>query len=298
MSHAEAKGIVAGGNVRVAGRTVVRPDLRLRAGDRVEASWDRSRRHRAPPPSASRGPGFRIVHEDDDLVVAEKEAGILTVPAPSSGTASLLDRLEERYARRGFRKREVRAVHRIDRFTSGLVAFSRNARAFAALRAQFASGTPDRVYLAVVEGTPDPPSGRLAHRLVENPKSLKVRALSEEELEEGGGASRPASCRYRTLEALGPATLVEVRLETGRRNQIRVQFAAAGHPLVGDVAYGEPSERIDRTALHAHRLAMDHPTTGKRLRFVSEPPPDFARLLRSLRRENPPVTRRRGPGRR
>lgn len=292
LSHGDARGIVGAGLVRVNGTTAGRADHRLREGDVVEARWEPGRRYKAPRAAALKGPGFRVVHEDDDVVVVEKAAGVLTVPAPSDRGISLLERLEHHYRKRGLREVSLEAVHRIDRYTSGLVAFARHGAARAALRSEFARGRPERVYLAVVEGRLESERGRLRHRLAENPKSLKVHVVLPQE--EG----RDASCSYRVLERFADATLVEVRLETGRRNQIRVQFAAVGHALVGDVAYGRPSPRIGRVALHARRLAF-HSPAGTALAFESDPPRDFNELVATLRR--PPderVTPRRAPGRR
>jgi 23S rRNA pseudouridine1911/1915/1917 synthase len=294
--HARIKGLILAGAVRCNGQRVTRVDARVRPGDRLEVRAEPGRAYRAPKRDRSAGPGFRIVHEDDHLVVVDKAAGVLSIPVPSLQGESLQDLLTARNRLRGHRSPEVRAVHRIDRYTSGLVAFSRTAAAWKALRRQFASGEPERVYLAVVTGCPAPPSGRLEHRLVEDTRSMKVRvaALASE--------GREATLRYRVTERFEDAALVEVRLETGRRNQIRVQFAAAGHPLVGDVAYGTPSERIPRVALHAWRLRLVHPVTGAVLRFEAEPHPDFRALLRRLRAAGggaaARVTRPRGPGRR
>ncbi|HEX6850696.1 MAG TPA: RluA family pseudouridine synthase [Candidatus Polarisedimenticolaceae bacterium] len=292
LSHADAKGIVASGLARVNGTTTTRADHRLSPGDVVEASWDPARRYKAPRAAALKGPGFRVVHEDDDVAVVEKAPGVLTVPAPTDKGISLLERLEHHYRKRGLKGISLEAVHRIDRYTSGLVAFARHGAARAALRSEFARGRPERVYLAVVEGRLDKDRGRLEHRLAENPKSLKVHTVPE------GAEGRDAACTYRVLERFTDATLVEVRLETGRRNQIRVQFAAVGHPLVGDVAYGRPSPRIARVALHAYRLGFASPS-GKSLVFQSEPPRDFRELLAALRRPpDEPVRPRRAPARR
>jgi 23S rRNA pseudouridine1911/1915/1917 synthase len=168
-------------------------------------------------------------------------------------------------------------VHRIDRFTSGLVVFARNHPAAMRLRSQFKERTPDRIYLAAAEGHVEPDRARLIHSLGENPKSLKVHVVAKE------SDGRPASLRYRVLERFPQACLLEVTLETGRRNQIRVQLAAEGHPLVGDVSYGRPSRLISRVALHAHRLAFDAPRGRKRLRFESPVPAEFERLVKKLR---------------
>lgn len=294
MSHALAKGLIAAGAVRRNGDRVLRVDERLREGDLVETTVETGRAYRAPKRDRSSGPGFRVVFEDDHLIVVDKEAGFLSVPVPTLRGESLQDLLTARERLRGRRDPEVRAVHRIDRFTSGLVAYARDPRAWSALRRTFASGEPERVYLAVVRGLPDPPAGRLEHALHEDARSLKVRVALP------GAGARPSSLRYRVKERFDDAALVEVRLETGRRNQIRVQFAAEGHPLVGDRTYGTVSPLIGRVALHAWRLALAHPFTAERLRFQSEPPPDFRKLLRALRRTATQpataITRPRGRG--
>lgn len=292
LSHADAKGIIAAGLARVNGTTTHRPDQRLAPGDLLEAAWDAQRRYKAPRAAALKGPGFRVVHEDDDVVVVEKAPGVLTVPAPNDKSVSLLDRLEHHYRKRGLRGVSLEAVHRIDRYTSGLVAFARHGTARVALRSEFAGGRPERVYLAVVEGRLPDERGRLRHRLAENPKSLKVHTVP------AGAEGRDAACSYRVLERFADATLVEVRLETGRRNQIRVQFAAEGHALVGDVGYGRPSPLLGRVALHAFRLGFRSPS-GKDLVFQSDPPKDFRDLLAALRRSaDDRVRPRRAPGRR
>ena len=273
FSHAAARGLVAAGAVRRNGAVVTRGDDRVRPGDRIEIEFDPGRRYRAPsaPPSAE---GYRIVHEDADVVVVDKEPGFLSVPAPSAKGDSIQELLIESYRARGHGQPQVLPAHRIDRYTSGLVAFARNRAVWAALRSQFASGAPERIYLAVATGCVARDRGALEHRLEENPRSLKVRASTR---------GRRAASAFRVLERFPHATLLEVRLDTGRRNQIRVQMAAEGHPLVGDHAYGKPSPLVDRTALHAARLAFDHPVTGKRIELASPLPRDLERLVARLR---------------
>jgi 23S rRNA pseudouridine1911/1915/1917 synthase len=277
MTHAAARGVVDARAVRRNGRVVERPDERLDEGDRLEVAWDPERRYR-PAPARTVGPGFRVLHEDDALAVVEKEAGVLTVPAPGHAGPSLAERLEAGWRRRGFKRATAHVVHRIDLFTSGLVVFARTRAAWDHLKAQFAAGTPERVYLAVAEGALERDSGRLVHHLAEHPKSFKVATAAP-----GDPGARRAACRYRVLERFPHATLLEVTLETGRRNQIRVQLAAEGHPLVGDVAYGHPSPLLPRTALHAARLRFAHPADGRPVEFRSEVPGDLRRLLRRLR---------------
>jgi len=277
VSHAEAKGLVAAGCVRRNGRTVVKPDERVYEGDRVEVSAEAGRSYASAVRVRRGGDGWEVVHEDDDLVVVDKEPGLLTVPTASPVGDSLEEKLLASYRKRGHKKPSLLVVHRIDRFTSGLVVFARHHPAARELKRQFLERTPERIYLAVAEGRIEAERGRLVHALAEHPKSLKVHVVAK------AADGRESSLRYRVIERLPHATLIEVTLETGRRNQIRVQFAAEGHPIVGDQAYGRPSGLIGRVALHAHRLAFDAPRGRKRLRFESAVPADMKRLLTKLR---------------
>lgn len=277
VSNAEAKGLIAAGCVRRNGRTVAKPDERVYEGDRVEISAEAGRRYASAVRVPRGGDGWKVVHEDDDLVVVDKEPGILTVPTATPVGDSLEEKLLASYRKRGHKKPTLLVVHRIDRFTSGLVVFARHHPAARELKRQFLERTPERIYLAVAEGRLEADRGRLVHALAEHPKSLKVHVVAK------SADGREASLRYRVIERLPHATLLEVTLETGRRNQIRVQLAAEGHPLVGDLAYGRPSPLIGRVALHAHRLAFDTPRGRKRLKFESPVPADIKRLLTKLR---------------
>ncbi len=218
---------------------------------------------------------FRIVYEDPHLLVVDKPAGLLTVPVPGTRARNLQDLLN-RYLES--QKRTARAAHRIDRYTTGLVVFAKGRRAWEGLVAQFRAHTPERVYLAVVRGRLEEDAGTLRHRLELTRDGFRQRVV------ERGGTL--AVTHYRVLERFADATLVEVRLETGLKNQIRVQFRAAGHPLVGDRHYAWEEEgrtRLGRQALHAWKLGFDHPVTGKPLRFESPLPRDLEALLRRLR---------------
>ena len=280
VSNAEAKGLIATGCVARNGTTVARPDERIRAGDRVRVTAEPDRRYARAAPQRKGGEGWLVLHEDDDVLVVDKDAGILTVPTAAPAGDSLEEMVLESYRKRGHRKPSVHVVHRIDRFTSGLVVFARSHAAAMALKQQFADRSPERIYLAVVEGRVRDDRGRLTHVLAEHAKSLKVHVVAP------GGGGRPASLRYRVVERFARATLLEVTLETGRRNQIRVQLAAEGHPVIGDVTYGTPSPMIPRVALHAQRLAFDMPRGPKRARFESPVPGDIRRLLALLREQD------------
>jgi 23S rRNA pseudouridine1911/1915/1917 synthase len=255
----------------------------LAAGDVVGLWQDRPGSAARRTARSTQTGSVRIVYEDDALLVVDKPPGLLSVPLERRGGAgSVFDDLEDHLRPRG--KRRPFVVHRIDRDTSGLVVFARDARSQQRLKDQFRRREPERVYLAVVYGHPAPASGTWRDRLVWDEKAL---IQKETHPHDPGGLD--AVCRYRTLETFADTSLIEVRLVTGKRNQIRIQARLRGHTLVGEKRYvfGPPHLRpvhFERQALHAHRLAFRHPTDGRPLQFESPLPADFKDLLARLRR--------------
>jgi len=254
---------------------------RLVTGDVVRAWLDR--------PGSSRRlsrtgvvAGVDIVYEDDELIVVNKPAGILTVPLERRPDAlSVLGQLEDRFRSHG--RKRVFPVHRIDQNTSGLVLFAKHTSAQRTLKEQFKRREPRRVYWALVYGTPDRPEGTWRDVLVWDEK-----ALIQKETHPRDPRGQDAISRYSVLEAFTDASLIEVTLKTGRRNQIRIQARLRGHTLVGEdrYVYGPGSLRtIDfgRQALHARRLSIRHPTDGRSLEFEAPLPADFLELLTRLR---------------
>jgi 23S rRNA pseudouridine1911/1915/1917 synthase len=255
---------------------------RLAPGDRVRVWMDR-------PGSAKARPRPRqleevsVVYEDEALMVVDKPAGLLAVPLERRAEApSVFDRLEDHFRSHG--KRKPLVVHRIDRDTSGLVVFAKTLRAQAALKEQFKRREPERVYWAVVYGVPSPPQGTWRDHLVWDTK-----ALIQKETHPKDPRASEAISEYRVMEAFDGASLVEVRLRTGRRNQIRIQARLRGHTLVGEKRYVYGPDEIRsipfaRQALHAFRLSFLHPADGTRLTYEAPPPADFEALLARLRR--------------
>jgi 23S rRNA pseudouridine1911/1915/1917 synthase len=240
-----------------------------------------------PGSARSRSPvragDLRILFEDESLVVLDKPAGLLAVPLERKEYAdSVVDQLITHLRPQG--KRKPLVVHRIDRDTSGLVVFAKTTPAQHALRDQFKRRTVERIYRAVVYGHPQPPSGVWRDRLVWDQKSLIQKATHPRDRE-----GKDAVCRYETLETFATTTLIEVRLETGKRNQIRLQARLRGHTLVGErrYVYGPDELRpieFPRQALHAFRLAFLHPASGAALRFEAAMPPDLVGLVARLRK--------------
>ncbi len=255
---------------------------KLTAGDAVRVWMDRPGSATARR-RAQRVGDLVVLFEDESLLVVNKPAGLLAVPLERKSAApSVYELLEDHFRSRGRRKPLV--VHRIDRDTSGLVVFAKDARAQAALKGQFKRREPDRVYWAVVYGHPDPPRGTWRNHLVWDTK-----ALIQKETHPKDPRAREAITEYRVLESFRDTSLIEVSLRTGRRNQIRIQAQLRGHTLVGEKRYvfGPDALRtvtFARQALHAHRLAFDHPDDGRPLEFEAPLAPDFADLLELLRR--------------
>jgi len=282
-SRARAAAALERGKVYLNGNEVRIADAatRLAAGDTVRLWMDRpgSARARRDPQAVG---DLKIVFEDEVLVVVNKPAGLLTVPLErKSDAASVFEQIENHL--RPFGKRRPFVVHRIDQDTSGLVVFAKDAAAQSALKVQFKRREPERVYLAVVYGHPTPRQGQWRDHLVWDDK-----ALIQKETHPRDPRAQEAISDYRVAEFFRDTSLVEVRLQSGRRNQIRIQARLRGHTLVGEKRYtfGPDALRtiqFERHALHAWRLAFDHPGDGRPLRFEADLPADFSALLRRLR---------------
>jgi 23S rRNA pseudouridine1911/1915/1917 synthase len=275
-ADALAKGKVFVNDAEVALTNASQP---LSTGDCVRVWIDR------PGSAVRRGPrrggDINIVYEDTTIIVVDKPAG-LTVPlARRDAAPSALSLLTVALTRRGAHPPLI--VHRIDRDTSGLVLFARTPSAQAKLKEQFRQREPERVYWAIVYGRPVPVEGTWRNHLTWNGAALR-----QEETDEGDPRAAEAVSHYRAVERLSGATLLEVRLVTGKRNQIRIQAALHGHPLVGEQQYLDASATrrpipFERQALHACRLNIAHPVTGQFICLESQLPADLTGLLTHLR---------------
>jgi len=256
--------------------------VRLMEGDTVRVWMDRPGSSKRPAAASIRGiKNLQIVYEDDVLVVIDKPAGLLAVPLERREDAPSVYELLTEHLRA--RKRRPFVVHRIDRDTSGLVVFTKDPRTQRLLREQFKRREPERVYLAIVYGHPNPPEGTWCDRLV-----WDARALIMKETHPRDPSGKDAVSAYRVVETFETTSLVEVRLHTGKRNQIRLQARLRGHTLVGEQRYtfGPDGLRpipFARQALHAHRLAFRHPADERPVRFESPLPADLEALLVRLR---------------
>jgi len=243
------------------------------AGRRESRRKERS--NARPRPRLSRE--VAVLYEDDAVIVLNKPAGLLAVPIKGSDVPSALSLL---IAELKPRRQRALIVHRIDRFASGILLFAKTDRDRDALIRQFLAHTPVRKYLAVVRGRLKQESRSLVHYFRREGMYQQLRTARDPE------AAR-AELRYTVERAFADATLVRVELITGLQNQIRAQFSAMGHPLIGDRKYHrkEAEEQlIDRVALHAAFLEFVHPRTGETITIDCPPPTDFQNLVRQLER--------------
>jgi 23S rRNA pseudouridine1911/1915/1917 synthase len=225
---------------------------------------------------------LHILYEDEHLIVLNKPPGLLAVPLEKRGEeTSIYDQIVDHLRSHGKRKPFV--VHRIDRDTSGVVLFAKDPHAGAALKAQFRARTPERIYLAVVYGTPRPAAGTWRDYLVWDSK-----ALIQKETHPKDPRAAEAISDYKVIESFDTTSLIEVRLTTGKRNQIRIQARLRGHTLVGEVRYtfGPDDLRpipFGRQALHAWRLGFQHPAENRAVMFEAPIPDDMRALIARLR---------------
>lgn len=214
---------------------------------------------------------LEILYEDNHLLAIRKPAGLL-VQGDVTGDETLLDLarayLKRRYAKPG--NVYVGLVHRLDRPVSGVILLARTSKAASRLSAQFRAGTPEKRYLAVVEGRLPTAAGELVAHLAAHGDDQGVTRAAPAPFD----GSREARLRYRVVGEAADRSLVDVDLLTGRRHQIRAQFALAGHPVWGDQKYGSRQTLAGRIALHAERLEVTHPTSGQPLVLVADPPTD------------------------
>lgn len=245
------------GCVEVNGQPVLRHDHPLQPGDSIELL---SRAAGAEPRGTSSGRA--PLYLDDDLVAIDKPAGLLTVSTDREKTRTALSLTRESLSRPG-RPARLWPVHRLDRETSGVLLFARSKEVCDAVRARWTE--TEKVYLAVVEGQPKPASGMIDAPLWED-RNLRVRVGSHE-------GAKDARTHFTTLSANREHSLLEVRLDTGRRHQIRAHLAHLGHPILGDERYGQAGPWL---ALHALRLTIPHLREGGVLVFEAPTPPKFA----------------------
>lgn len=274
----------------------VKPNYKVKPGDIIQIVLP------TPPREIELIPEnipINILYEDDDVIVVNKEPGMVVHPAYGNYTGTLVNALMWHFKDLPlFQTGELRPglVHRIDKNTSGILLIAKNEFAHNRLARQFYDRLTDRKYIALVWGTPDPPEGTIEGNIGRNPRDRKIMYVFPD-----GGQGKHAITHYKVVENLGYISMVECKLETGRTHQIRVHFSYIKHPLFNDEEYGGDKilkgttftkyqqfvrncfAILPRQALHAKSLAFDHPVTGKRLSFDSELPDDMKKVIEKWR---------------
>lgn len=278
MTRTSVKQLLGQRRVKVNNAIQTRHDTPLRKGDLITIESGRGN-------AELRHPKLRIIYEDDALIVVEKKNGLLTVPYnPKSTETTALSILKE-YVKKQSRQASVYVVHRLDRETSGVLVFAKSPELQEYMRTYWRQLVSKRTYVALVEGKLQKREGTITSWLTEDDRTAMVYSSPTN----NGG--QKAITHYQvvkesTLQSDDTAltaeySLVELNLETGRTNQIRVHMASLGHPIVGDRKYGNGNESspIDRLCLHARTLEFIHPMTEKKVRFEASTPKEFARIF-------------------
>ncbi len=264
ISRNKAKDILAGHGVTVDRRQTTQFDLPLQPGQVVRIS-----KHKRE--NFLTNPYVKIVYEDKDIIVIEKKQGILSMPA-SAKQYSVKQVLDEYFQKRHF-KCTAHTVHRLDRDTSGLMIYAKDIEIAKHLEDYWHDIVYDRRYVAVVSGTMEHEGGTIESWLKDNKAYITYSSPEDP----GGG--KFAVTHYHTLKTTSTHSLVELKLETGRKNQIRVHLQDIGHPVLGDTKYGDGRDPIGRLCLHAYRLHFTHPRTGQDMRFETPFPKEFMKLF-------------------
>jgi len=286
LSRERIKALMGEGRIMLDGKAASQASLKPAAGTSFAIDVPEA----APAEAIAQDIPLNIVFEDDHLIVIDKPAGLVVHPAAGNLDGTLVNALLHHCRGQlsgigGVVRPGI--VHRIDKETSGLLVVAKTDAAHEGLAKQFADHSIHRAYLAIVAGVPKPPSGTVSGHIGRSDHDRKKMAVLHPLNKRG----KHAVTHYRLLEALGLASLVECRLETGRTHQVRVHMSSIGHPLLGDPVYGRNPQRLRpiltqlhfaRQALHAAELGFIHPVTGAAQSFVSALPADMAGLLVEL----------------
>ena len=264
QSRSKVKATLQGRGVRVDGKVVTQFDYRLEPGMKVAVS-------KVKKAAELKSRYVRLVYEDRHLVVVEKQAGILSMAAGHSSLT--VKAVLDDYFRRSNQRCTAHVVHRLDRDTSGLMIYAKEMQAEQILEHEWHERVYDRRYVAVVSGEMERDEGTVASWLRDN----KAYITYSSPVDNGG---KYAVTHYHTLARTTQHSLVEYVLETGRKNQIRVHSADIGHPVCGDVKYGNGDNPIGRLCLHAYVLCFVHPITNRRLEFETPVPVAFRKLFK------------------
>lgn len=265
MSRNSVKSLLSHRQVMVNGKVTTLFNTGLKAGDTVLVSSARGNIELTHPK-------LKIIFEDQYLIVVEKKEGLLTVSTGKSDETTAFSILKN-YVKKASPQNRIYVVHRLDRETSGIIMFAKTREIQLALQENWHRVITRRVYVALVEGKVEKPKDTIVTWLTENEKSLKIHSSN---IDNGG---QQAVTHYRTLKTNDNFSLLEVELETGRKNQIRVHMQDIGHPIAGDKKYGSEISPIGRMGLHARVLAFIHPMSLENVTFETQVPKKFSSLF-------------------
>jgi len=257
-SRTTLRQMLRGGRIRVNGEGETDAKRPLRPGDQIEIA------SRAVQQNLS--PKLSLLYEDEHVLVIVKSAGLLSVATPKEREETAQAHLNDYLRSKG--EERVHVVHRLDRECSGVMLFAKSFEVRQLLKERFEEHDIERQYVAIIEGAMPKRSGTIRSYLAEEP-DYKVRSTTS--VMKG----KLAVTHYKTVGSSPEYSMLEVTLETGRKNQIRVHFSESGHPIAGDKAYGSRTNPIGRLGLHARILGFAHPVSGRKLRFESPLPDAF-----------------------
>lgn len=278
MTRTSIKQLLGQRRVTVNGAIQTRHDVPVHQGDTVTISSGRGN-------GELHHPKLSIVYEDEWLIVVEKKVGLLTVPTYPGSTETTAFSILKNYVKHQDVHNGIYVVHRLDRETSGLLVFAKTPELQEYMRTYWRQLVTKRTYVALVEGILDKKSGKITTWLTEDKRNAVVYSSPTDD----GG--QMAVTNYKVLKELPaesdndiPLSLIELNLETGRTNQIRVHMQSIGHPVIGDRKYGHGNEYspVDRLCLHARVLEFIHPATEQKVHFETPTPKEFLRVFRKL----------------
>lgn len=265
QSKTNIKTLLAERQILVNGAVHTHFNFSLTKGDKVEILYTKVRGHNMK--------GIKIVFEDDDIIVVDKESGILSMATDKERDKTAYE-MVKRYLKDKNPMNKVFIVHRLDRDTSGVMIFAKNEDMQQKLQSDWSNIVTERTYISIVEGRLEKESDTIKSYLRENAVFV---TLSDRTDEFGG---KLAVTNYATLAKSPAFTMLEVKIETGRKNQIRAHMKDIGHPIIGDPKYGSKKNPLGRLGLHAKNIIFVHPKTGKTLEFSSPIPPRFSEMFK------------------
>ena len=264
-SRNNIKSLLSHRQVLVDGQVVTKYNHPVKVGQEVSINWALVRDEKPVR-------GLHILYEDADIIIIDKPAGLLSIASDKEKERTAYHQLTE-YVRTKDPENRIFIVHRLDRETSGVMLFAKNEDIKHSLQDNWKEAVVDRAYIAVVEGQVEKKEGKIRSWLQETKTRLVYSSSSP-------GEGQEAVTCYKVLETGAGYSLLEIRLETGRKNQIRVHMKDIGHSIIGDKKYGAMTNPIGRLGLHAHILAFYHPVSGELMRFETEVPKKFSQLFK------------------